>query len=78
MLKGVLLAERFVPGSSFLDIVLVACWAFYSSFLAFCSWVLVPFLTLGLLALGFLALLAPGRCWLLGIAGSWALLAPGK
>jgi hypothetical protein len=39
-----LLGERFVPGrfvlgSSFLGVMLVACWAFYSK--AFCSWLLV-------------------------------------
>ena len=78
-----LLAGRFVLGSSFSDIVLVTCWAFYSSFLGFCSWILVPFLTLGLLALlaprhcGFVGVVGSWRYWLLGIAGSWALLAPG-
>jgi hypothetical protein len=30
-----LLVGRFVPGSSFLGVVLAACWAF-------CSWILVP------------------------------------
>jgi hypothetical protein len=95
-----LLRGRFVPGSSFLDIVVTASWAF-------CSWILVPwyytycllgvlFLVPGyyacyllgvlFLALAFLflsvLLLVPGVLFLgprsvPGIAGSWALLAPG-
>jgi hypothetical protein len=67
VLKGVLLTERFVPGSSFLDIVLVACWAF-------CSW-LLAFLFLDPRSVPGIGV--RGHCWLLDIAGSWALRALG-
>jgi hypothetical protein len=79
VLKGVLLIGHFIPGSSFLSVILATYCAFCSW--AFCSWILVPFLAfvflaLGLLALGLLALLAPGRCGFVGVAGSWTLRVP--
>ena len=82
-----MLIGRFVPGSSFLGIVLVACCLQGVLFLGPCSWML--HLLLGgrfvswLLVPGYCAycllgvlLLVPGVLFL-GIAGSWALLAPG-
>ena len=40
LLARLFILGRFVPGSSFLGVVLAACQAFYSR--AFCSWLLVP------------------------------------
>ena len=59
-----LLHGRFVPRSGYCTCCL----------LAFCSWVIVPFLALRVRGYcGFMGVAGSWRCWLLGIAGSWAL-----